>query len=212
MIRTGWLSARAAIVLGAVVAAACTPRQQTGPVAVAPQPPPVAAESPVLPSTPPPVVDPAAALLATAQRHFEAGRKEWDLGHLERAKAEFDLALRTLLESPAGARSDPRMRERSIGWSTGSARTRCSPWRRATASPSGVPGRVDRRPALDLDVRHHRALRRPARRRRDRPGPHDARHRDSPQRPRPDATSSCSRGGCATGSRARSCGAHGTCR
>ena len=111
MIRTGWLSARAAIVLGAVIAAACTPRQRTGPVAVAPPPAPVAAESPVPASPPPPAADPSAALLATAQRHFEAGRKELDLGHLDRAKAEFDLAIKTLLESPAGARSDPRTRE-----------------------------------------------------------------------------------------------------
>jgi membrane-bound lytic murein transglycosylase D len=59
----------------------------------------------------PPAEDPGGAVFAAAQRHFEAGQKELDLRHLERAKAEFDLALAVLLESPAGARSDPRTRE-----------------------------------------------------------------------------------------------------
>jgi membrane-bound lytic murein transglycosylase D len=50
-------------------------------------------------------------LIATSDRHFEAGQKELELGHLERAKAEFDRALDTLLESSEGARSNPRLRE-----------------------------------------------------------------------------------------------------
>jgi membrane-bound lytic murein transglycosylase D len=60
---------------------------------------------------PQPPVDPVAVLIATSDRHFETGQKELALGHLERAKAEFDRALDTLLESPDGARSGTRLRE-----------------------------------------------------------------------------------------------------
>ena len=55
--------------------------------------------------------DPVSLLIATSDKHFEDGRKELALGHLERAKAEFDLALDTLLESSDGARSNQRLRE-----------------------------------------------------------------------------------------------------
>ena len=50
-------------------------------------------------------------LIAASDRHFEAGQKELAVGHLERAKVEFDLALDTLLKSPDGARGNPRLRE-----------------------------------------------------------------------------------------------------
>jgi membrane-bound lytic murein transglycosylase D len=79
------------------------------PVALAPQPAaPVTPAAPVAPATP---ADPIADLIAESDRHFELGRKELALGHLERAKAEFDLSLDTLLESPDGARNHPRLRE-----------------------------------------------------------------------------------------------------
>jgi membrane-bound lytic murein transglycosylase D len=75
---------------------------------VVPQPPPpLAAPTP----TPEPTPDPISVLIATSDKHFEAGRKELAVGHLERAKTEFDRALDTLLESPEGARSNPRLRE-----------------------------------------------------------------------------------------------------
>ena len=78
--------------------AVAQPPQATPPVAAAPQAAPAAA-------------DPVAILIETSDRHFEAGRKELTLGHLEQAKAEFDRALDTLLESPDGARGNPRLRE-----------------------------------------------------------------------------------------------------
>ena len=56
-------------------------------------------------------VDPVAALIATSQEHFTAGERELKLGHLERARVEFDRAVDVLLESPYGARTDARMRE-----------------------------------------------------------------------------------------------------
>ena len=58
-----------------------------------------------------PRLDPVAALIATSQEHFEAGERELKLGHLDRARVEFDRAVDVLLESPYGARTDARMRE-----------------------------------------------------------------------------------------------------
>ncbi len=52
-----------------------------------------------------------ATLIEESQQHFAAGQRDLELGHLEHAKTEFDLALDLLLESPTGARSDPRLRE-----------------------------------------------------------------------------------------------------
>ena len=88
------------------LAAACgsNPKIQKSPAAPA--------QAPV---TPAPVasapVDPVAALIATSQEHFTAGERELKLGHLERARVEFDRAVDVLLESPYGARTDARMRE-----------------------------------------------------------------------------------------------------
>jgi membrane-bound lytic murein transglycosylase D len=60
---------------------------------------------------PEPPPDPIAILIETSDKHFEAGRKELSVGHLLSAKAEFDRALDALLESPDGARGNPRLRE-----------------------------------------------------------------------------------------------------
>jgi membrane-bound lytic murein transglycosylase D len=89
-----------------VMAVACgsNPKPQTsaGPA----KPKPVAA-APV--PTPPP--DPIATLIATSQAHFVTGERELKLGHLDRARIEFDRAVDVLLESPYGARTDSRLRE-----------------------------------------------------------------------------------------------------
>ncbi|MEO6213768.1 MAG: LysM peptidoglycan-binding domain-containing protein [Vicinamibacterales bacterium] len=50
-------------------------------------------------------------LIGTSQKHFEAGQRELTLGHLDRARTEFERAVDVLLESPYGARTDARMRE-----------------------------------------------------------------------------------------------------
>jgi len=50
-------------------------------------------------------------LIAASTRRFEAGQKALQDGHLDQAKAEFNRALEVLLESPYGARTDPRIRE-----------------------------------------------------------------------------------------------------
>jgi membrane-bound lytic murein transglycosylase D len=95
-------------VLGAFLIAGCVSRPGATAVKVVPQAPlPVATPSP----TPEPAPDPIAILIATSDEHFETGRKELAVGHLLSAKAEFDRALDTLLESPDGARANTRLRE-----------------------------------------------------------------------------------------------------
>lgn len=70
----------------------------------------VDAPAPAAPA-PQPQPDPVADLIELSNRHFETGRQELQLGHLETAKTEFNRALEVLLESPLGARSEPRIRE-----------------------------------------------------------------------------------------------------
>ena len=89
--------------------AARTPAQ----VALAPAPAPVVA--PVAVAAVPqvqskPQSDPVADLIALSTRHFENGQSELQLGHLEMAKVAFNKALEVLLESPYGARTEPRIR------------------------------------------------------------------------------------------------------
>ena len=60
---------------------------------------------------PPPPPDPVTSLIATSQAHFDAGERELKLGHLDRARFEFDRAVDVMLESPYGGRTDPRLRE-----------------------------------------------------------------------------------------------------
>ena len=80
------------------------------PVQVKVTPPaPVVAE--VRPPEPVQVHDPVVDLIAESQRHFDRGERELALGHLEQARASFDLAIETLLKSPAGARTEPRVRQ-----------------------------------------------------------------------------------------------------
>jgi len=99
-----WLPVLAA---AATVTAGCggNPKPQKAPVPAPVQKPVVA------PTPPPPPVDPVAILIETSRKHFEAGERELKLGHLERARTEFDRSVDVLLESPYGARTDSRMRE-----------------------------------------------------------------------------------------------------
>src|SRR5918993_898928 len=72
----------------------------------------VQAKSPAQAPTPaPPPPDPISTLIAASQAHFANGERELKLGHLDRARAEFDRAVDVLLESPYGARTDATLRE-----------------------------------------------------------------------------------------------------
>src|SRR5262249_17966886 len=79
-----------------------------------PTPAPVKAHAesvPPAPVTAAPVEDPVLTLIATSDRHFKAGQRELEQGHVEAAKQEFNRAVDVLLESPYGARTEPRIRE-----------------------------------------------------------------------------------------------------
>ena len=101
-----WLPTLSVVVLTAAAGCAgkARPQTQTPKPAAAQQP------QPVVPPPPPPE-DPVATLINTSQRHFDAGEREFKLGHLESARKEFDRAVDVLLESPYGARTEPRMRQ-----------------------------------------------------------------------------------------------------
>jgi membrane-bound lytic murein transglycosylase D len=73
--------------------------------------PPTQAPAPVATPAPATVEDPHLTLIARSNAHFETGQHELAVGHLERARQEFDRALDVLLESPDGARADARVRE-----------------------------------------------------------------------------------------------------
>jgi membrane-bound lytic murein transglycosylase D len=108
MINRAWLSklAAAGLICVGILAAGCgsNPKPQTPAALPAPPPAPVAPRP-----TPPP--DPVTVLIETSQKHFLAGERELNLGHLDRARVEFDRAVEVLLESPYGARTEPRLRE-----------------------------------------------------------------------------------------------------
>jgi peptidoglycan lytic transglycosylase D len=85
--------------------AACGVRSRPATPGPAPAPAPdVTAAEPQTPA------DPIDALVATSQAHFEAGEREMRVGHLEQARTEFDSSLNVLLDSPYGARTEPRLR------------------------------------------------------------------------------------------------------
>jgi membrane-bound lytic murein transglycosylase D len=64
------------------------------------------------PAPPPaPVEDPVLTLIASSDRFFKTGQRELEQGHVEAAKQEFNRAVDVLLESPYGARTEPRIRE-----------------------------------------------------------------------------------------------------
>src|SRR5262245_59971815 len=98
--------------LGAVVllpfAVACGPKKPS--VAIVPPAPPGAAiEATQLP--PVSTADPVLSLIDASNGHFLAGQRELGLGHFDGAKLEFDRAVNVLLESPYGARTEPRIRD-----------------------------------------------------------------------------------------------------
>jgi membrane-bound lytic murein transglycosylase D len=59
----------------------------------------------------PPVQDPVLTLITASNDHFLAGERELAQGHFDAAKVEFNRAVDILLQSPYGARTEPRIRE-----------------------------------------------------------------------------------------------------
>jgi len=88
---------------------ACGGRGPAQPTVTPPPPAPSAHAAPA--PAPAPAADPVATLIATSERHYEAGRRELSEGHLDQARREFDRSVSLLLESSDGARSDARLRD-----------------------------------------------------------------------------------------------------
>ncbi len=97
------------IVALAGLAAGCASRTPL----VRSQPAPVVAVAPPPAVVPPPAspADPVTELIAQSTRLFEVGQRDLAEGHLATAKTQFNRALEVLMESPAGARGDARVRE-----------------------------------------------------------------------------------------------------
>ena len=72
---------------------------------------PASAPSVVVAEAPAPAPDPVVTLIAQSQQQFVDGERELSLGHLEQARKAFDNAIDVLLQSPYGARSEPRIRQ-----------------------------------------------------------------------------------------------------
>ena len=70
-----------------------------------------AAAVPAYAQAPQVAVDDVQTLIATSDGHFKAGQKELEQGHVEAAKAEFNLAVEVLLDSSYGGRTEPRIRD-----------------------------------------------------------------------------------------------------
>ena len=80
------------------------------PVVTPPVPVQAPAPAPVRQPEPPKPADPIDILIADSEKQFAAGQKHLDEGHLEEAREAFDRAVEMLLESPYGARTEPRLR------------------------------------------------------------------------------------------------------
>ena len=91
------------------VAAACGSSLKKQSVNVTPSAASAAAPGPAAPAAP--AQDPILTLISTSNDHFLAGQRELEQGHFDAAKVEFDRAVDILLESPFGARTEPRIRE-----------------------------------------------------------------------------------------------------
>ena len=109
MIAKPWLPGAALI--GVVLTAACGGSLKS--VRTTVTPPAAVSAAPVLAPTITalPVQDPVTLLIAESQRHFVEGEQELGVGHLGQARKAFDAAVDALLQSPYGARSEPRIRE-----------------------------------------------------------------------------------------------------
>src|SRR5215203_965125 len=105
------LSLRGAVCALALSSAACAAHTPTNVARPLPQTPAAnSAPAPAAVAARPPS-DPVVELIALSALHFETGQKELQDGHLEGAKTEFNRAVDVLLESPFGARTEPRIRE-----------------------------------------------------------------------------------------------------
>jgi membrane-bound lytic murein transglycosylase D len=109
MVKFSWLPTLAAVTLGCVTAGCGTAARDHRPQAAPPPPTPAVRAAPA--AAPVPSQDSVQALIDESQQHFVQGQKELALGHLDRARSEFNRAIDLLLGAPGGARLEPRLRE-----------------------------------------------------------------------------------------------------
>jgi membrane-bound lytic murein transglycosylase D len=92
--------------------AATPPRQATAPtIAAADAAPKPAAPKPEAKPKVVPKSDPVDALIARAEKEYDAGQANYQAGHLDKAKINFDNAFNVLLSYPNGVRADERLED-----------------------------------------------------------------------------------------------------
>ena len=74
----------------------------------APAPPPVQAQTP---APQPPKPDPVAALIAEAEKAYQSGLTDYNAGHLDAAKQDFNHAVDILMQGPVDVKSDDRLQQ-----------------------------------------------------------------------------------------------------
>src|SRR5260370_15087267 len=113
MVRTDWRR-RSFVALLPFAAACGSTLGSSGPKTSQPTAPPVHISAPAAPlaaaAPQGPVDDPVLTLIAASEGHFTTGQTELRLGRFEAARQEFNRAVDMLLESPYGARTEPRIR------------------------------------------------------------------------------------------------------
>ena len=88
------------------------PAQANAPSVTSPVTPPQATDQrPKIHENLTPVPDPVEGLIASAEKQYAAGQANYQAGHLEAAKANFDQAFNTLLSSNLDIRNDERLEQ-----------------------------------------------------------------------------------------------------
>ena len=105
MVKLPWLPTLVAAGF-ALIAAGCGSAGRQERPALAP-----AVPSPVEDTQAAQVTDPVQSLIDQSEASYQEGRRELELGHLDRARRAFDRALDILLAAPGGARTEPRLRD-----------------------------------------------------------------------------------------------------
>ena len=110
------LRTRALVAIFAGLLSGCASGSKVTAPPPAPPPPPTVIEptptptpTPVVPKPMPTPVDVVSAAIARSEAEFEAGRLEFDKGHLVAAKERFNKAVDILMQQPQGAKSDARL-------------------------------------------------------------------------------------------------------
>ncbi len=109
-----WLLASLACQTAQRPAALLPERQASAPALSAPaaaQPPVEAKLATLAPPQPEVKADPAAELITQVEKEYQAGQANYQAGHLEAAKENFDRAFNLLLESPLDVGSDERLQK-----------------------------------------------------------------------------------------------------